>query len=100
MARSWHPAGAPVRPHSERRPARRASLHQLSPGAQSRDPIARSGLEHIRGSASDSAVATLLKRGLIAHNPHHLLVTTPGLLEATGLSDLADLPPLAPEAAE
>ena len=41
-----------------------------------RQPIARSGIEHIRGSASDSAIATLLERGLIAHNAHHLLVTT------------------------
>ena len=45
-----------------------------------RGPIARSGIEHIRGSASDSAIATehatLLERGLIAHNPHHLYVTT------------------------
>jgi segregation and condensation protein B len=42
-----------------------------------RQPIARSGIEHIRGgSASDSALETLLQRGLIAHNPHHLFVTT------------------------
>jgi chromosome segregation and condensation protein ScpB len=33
-----------------------------------RQPITRSGIEHIRGSASDSAIATLLERGLIAHN--------------------------------
>jgi uncharacterized protein with GYD domain len=33
-----------------------------------RQPVARSGIEHIRGSSSDSAIATLLERGLIAHN--------------------------------
>jgi hypothetical protein len=42
-----------------------------------RQPIARSGIEHIRGSATDGAIATCLERGLIAHNPHHLFVTTP-----------------------
>ncbi len=60
-----------------------------------RQPIARSGIEHIRGSASDSAIATLLERGLIAHNPHHLLVTTRAFLELAAMRDLADLPPLA-----
>ncbi|MBV9169493.1 MAG: SMC-Scp complex subunit ScpB, partial [Chloroflexi bacterium] len=59
-----------------------------------RQPIARSGVEHIRGSASDSAIATLLERGLIAHNPHHLFVTTRAFLEFVGLRDLADLPTL------
>ena len=57
-----------------------------------RQPIARSGIEHIRGSASDSAIATLLERGLIAHNPHHLFVTSRPFLEFVGLSDLGDLP--------
>jgi chromosome segregation and condensation protein ScpB len=28
-----------------------------------RQPIGRSGIEHMRGSASDSAIATLLDRG-------------------------------------
>jgi DNA-directed RNA polymerase specialized sigma24 family protein len=41
-----------------------------------RQPIARSGIEHIRGSSSDSALDTLLQRGLVVHNEHHLLVTT------------------------
>jgi segregation and condensation protein B len=59
-----------------------------------RQPIARSGIEHIRGSASDSAIATLLERGLIAHNPHHLLVTTGTFLDYAGLRDLLDLPTL------
>ena len=56
-----------------------------------RQPIARSGIELIRGSASDSAIATLLERGLIAHNPHHLFVTTREFLDVNGLRDLADL---------
>ena len=59
-----------------------------------RQPIARSGIEHIRGSASDSAIATLLERGLIAHNPHHLFVTTVAFLDFAGIRDLADLPAL------
>jgi chromosome segregation and condensation protein ScpB len=46
------------------------------------------------GSASDSALDTLLQRGLIAHNAHHLLVTTRGFLDFAGLTDLADLPEL------
>ncbi|MBV9577959.1 MAG: hypothetical protein JO057_05145 [Chloroflexi bacterium] len=49
------------------------------------------GGELIRGSASDSALDTLQQRGLIAHNQHHLLVTTAGFLELVGFSDLADL---------
>jgi hypothetical protein len=56
-----------------------------------RQPIARSGVELIRGSASDSAIATLLERGLIAHNPHHLFVTTRAFLEFLGMRDSADL---------
>jgi len=60
-----------------------------------RQPIARSGIELIRGSASDSALDTLLQRGLIAHTTHYLLVTTRAFLQYAGLRDLADLPPLA-----
>jgi segregation and condensation protein B len=56
--------------------------------------IARSGVEHIRGSASDSAIATLLERGLIAHSPHHVFVTTRPFLDLFGLRGLADLPAL------
>ncbi|MBV9325894.1 MAG: SMC-Scp complex subunit ScpB, partial [Chloroflexi bacterium] len=59
-----------------------------------RQPIARSGVEFIRGSASDSAIDSLLQRGLVEHNTHHLLVTTRGFLELIGLRDLADLPTL------
>jgi segregation and condensation protein B len=59
-----------------------------------RQPIARSGIEHIRGSASDSAIATLLERGLIAHNPHHLFVTTSAFLSYARMTNLQDLPQL------
>jgi segregation and condensation protein B len=72
----------------------RAALEVLAIVAY-RQPIARSGVEFIRGSASDSALDTLLQRGLIEHNAHHLLVTTRGFLEYAGLRDIADLPPLA-----
>jgi hypothetical protein len=51
----------------------RAALEVLAIVAY-RQPIARSGIEFIRGSSSD--LDTLLQRGLIEHNPHHLLVTT------------------------
>ena len=59
-----------------------------------RQPIARSGIELIRGTASDSAIGNLIERGLIEHNPHHLYVTTRAFLELAGVSDLADLPQL------
>jgi segregation and condensation protein B len=63
-----------------------------------RQPIARSGVEFIRGSASDSALETLLQRGLVEHNSHHLLVTTRGFLELMGLADLNELPALGSQA--
>ena len=59
-----------------------------------RQPIARSGIEFIRGSGSDSALDALIQRGLVAHNEHHLLVTTRAFLDLMGLRDLADLPML------
>jgi segregation and condensation protein B len=59
-----------------------------------RQPIARSGIELIRGSASDSAIATLLEHGLIEYNPHHLFVTTRAFLEHAGLRELQELPAL------
>jgi segregation and condensation protein B len=71
----------------------RAALEVLAIVAY-RQPIARSGIEFIRGSASDSALDTLLQRGLIEHNPHHLLVTSRGFLEFAGVGDLAELPQL------
>jgi len=71
----------------------RAALEVLAIIAY-RQPIARAGIELIRGSASDSALDTLLERGLIEHNSHRLLVTTCGFLEFAGLRNLADLPAL------
>jgi segregation and condensation protein B len=59
-----------------------------------RQPIARSGIELIRGSASDSALDKLVERGLVTRNQHGLFVTTRAFLEVMGLRDLADLPPL------
>ena len=59
-----------------------------------RQPITRAGVELIRGSASDSALDSLLQRQLVAHNQHHLLVTTHAFLDLFGFSDLAALPPL------
>jgi segregation and condensation protein B len=67
---------------------------QLAPIVACRQPIARSGIELIRGAASDSALDTLVQRGLIVHNQHHLFVTTPAFLEFAGVSDLVDLPSL------
>ena len=74
-------------------PLSKAALEVLAIIA-SRQPIARSGIQFIRGSASDSALDTLLQRGLIAHNPQHLFVTTRAFLALAGLRDLVDLPPL------
>ena len=71
----------------------RAALEVLAIIAY-RQPIARSDIQLVRGSASDSALDTLLQRGLVAHNQHHLFVTTREFLALMGLSDLADLPPL------
>ena len=59
-----------------------------------RQPITRAGVELIRGSASDSALDSLLQRQLVAHNQHHLLVTTHAFLDLFGFSDLAAVPPL------
>jgi len=59
-----------------------------------RQPITRTGVELIRGSASDSALDSLLQRKLVEHNQHQLLVTTRAFLDLFGFSDLAALPPL------
>ncbi|MBV9602042.1 MAG: SMC-Scp complex subunit ScpB, partial [Chloroflexi bacterium] len=59
-----------------------------------RQPISQSGIETIRGTSSDSAIATLVQRQLIALDQHRLYVTTPAFIEYLGLRDLADLPPL------
>ena len=65
----------------------RAALEVLAIVAY-RQPIATSGIELIRGSASDSALDRLLQRGLIVHNAHHLFVTTRTFLEFAGQADI------------
>jgi hypothetical protein len=91
------PGGRPSidRHLGNRRPAAlsRAALEVLTIVAY-RQPIARAGIELIRGSASDSALDTLLDRELIERNAHQLLVTTRAFLEYAGLRDLVDLPSL------
>jgi len=74
-------------------PLSRAALEVLAIVAY-RQPIARAGIELIRGSASDSAIDTLLERCLVERNAHQLLVTTRAFLDLVGQRDLADLPPL------
>jgi segregation and condensation protein B len=59
-----------------------------------KQPIARSGIERIRGSNSDSALETLLMRHLVVLNQAQLFVTARAFLDFGGLRDLADLPPL------
>src|SRR5690242_21764707 len=48
-------------------------------------PIARTGIELIRGSASDSALDSLLERALIERNAHQLFLTTRAFLDLMGL---------------
>ncbi len=64
-------------------------------------PITRSEIDEIRGVKSDSAVYTLLERGLIEEvgrkdGPGRpaLFATTPGFLKYLGLKTLEDLPQL------
>ena len=59
-----------------------------------KQPIARAGIERIRGTSSDSALETLLMRELVTLNEARLCVTTRAFLDFAGLRDLADLPPL------
>jgi len=59
-----------------------------------KQPIARAGIERIRGTSSDSALETLLMRELVALNEARLFGTTRAFLEFASLRDLADLPPL------
>jgi segregation and condensation protein B len=59
-----------------------------------KQPIARAGIEFIRGSNSDSALETLVMRGLVAVDEARLFSTTRAFLDFAGLRDLADLPPL------
>jgi len=62
-----------------------------------KQPITRTGIETIRGTASDSALDTLLARGLVSLDEAHLFTTTRAFLDVAGLRDLADLPPLVPD---
>ncbi len=70
-----------------------------------RQPVTRSEIDAVRGVNSDSAVSTLLQRGLIVEAGRRetvgrpaLLETTPEFLQYLGLSSLDQLPAL-PEAA-
>jgi segregation and condensation protein B len=74
-------------------PLSRAAIEVLAVIAY-KQPITRAGVERIRGTNSDSALETLLVRGLVAFDQHHLIVTTRAFLDLAGLRDLADLPPL------
>lgn len=65
-------------------------------------PVSRARVSAVRGVNVDSAVRTLLAHGLIEEQGVDdrtgagLLVTTGYFLERIGLSELADLPPIAP----
>jgi segregation and condensation protein B len=66
-----------------------------------RQPITRGRIAAIRGVNVDAVVRTLLARGLITEDGIEpsgasRYVTTPLFLERLGLSDLGDLPPVAP----
>jgi segregation and condensation protein B len=81
----------------------RAALEALAVIAY-RGPATRGEVDAIRGVNSDSAVATLLSRNLVAEVGRRetvgrpaLLALTPDCLQYLGLSSLEDLPPL-PEA--
>jgi segregation and condensation protein B len=83
-------------------PARlsRAALEALAIIAY-RQPVTRGEIDAVRGVSSDSAVATLLARGLVAEVGRRETVGRPALLAATpeclqylGLSSLDQLPPL------
>jgi len=78
----------------------RAALETLAIIAY-QQPVTRGEVEAVRGVNSDSAVATLLGRGLIAEVGRKetvgrptLLATTPECLQYLGLTSLAELPPL------
>jgi segregation and condensation protein B len=71
----------------------RAALEVLAVVAY-RQPVSQAGIDHSRGASSDSALAGLLQRGLVAVDEHRLLRTTPEFLHYLGLRDLADLPSL------
>jgi len=72
-----------------------------------KQPVARSEIEEIRGVKCDSAVSTLLERGLIEEAGRReapgrpiLYRTTPSFLKYLGLRSLEDLPAIKREEAE
>ncbi len=78
----------------------RAALEALAVTAY-RQPVTRGEIDVVRGVNSDSAVATLLARGLVAEVGRRetvgrpaLLAVTPECLQYLGLGSLAELPPL------
>jgi segregation and condensation protein B len=80
----------------------RAALEALAVIAY-RGPATRGDIDTIRGVNSDSAVATLLGRGLVAEVGRResagrpaLLAVTPECLQYLGLRSLEELPPLPP----
>jgi segregation and condensation protein B len=82
----------------------RAALEALAVVAY-RQPVTRGDIDAVRGVNSDSAVATLLGRGLIAEIGRRetvgrpaLLAVTPECLQYLGLHSLEELPAL-PEGA-
>jgi segregation and condensation protein B len=72
-------------------PLSRAALEVLAIVAY-KQPIARAGIERVRGTNSASALETLLMRELVALNEARLYVTTRAFLDFASLRDLADLP--------
>jgi segregation and condensation protein B len=78
----------------------RAALEALAVIAY-RQPVTRGEIDAVRGVNSDSAVATLLARSLVAEVGRRdtigrpaLLAPTPEFLQYLGLHSLAELPPL------
>jgi len=78
----------------------RAALEALAVIAY-RQPVTRGEIDAVRGVNSDSAVATLLARNLVAEVGRRdtigrpaLLAPTPDCLHYLGLRSLAELPPL------
>ncbi len=86
------------------RPVRlsRAALETLAIVAY-RQPVTRGDVDGIRGVNSDSAVTTLLNRGLVSEAGRRespgrptLYVTTPEFLQHLGIDSLEDLPRIDP----
>jgi segregation and condensation protein B len=78
----------------------RAALEALAVIAY-RQPVTRGEIDAVRGVNSDSAVATLLARGLVTEVGRRetvgrpaLLAVTPECLQYLGLGSLSELPPL------